>query len=130
MWKEGTECVPHPADWRPLRELSQEDLDQALGESHDSATKIEEQHEGKPKGASLVSGIPTGCELDVETQSNLDEFEMDLEAPSDYFSDDDEPFRAPVQLEEEEVEDRFIQTSLTMPASSYRQDREFEEGQL
>ena len=74
VWEEGfVEGAPHPADWKPTK-LSQEDLDQALGEPLDPSTKVEESYVEKPKGTSLVLGIPAGCESDIESRSNLDEF--------------------------------------------------------
>ena len=97
----------------PIGGLSREDLDRTLGEPHDSATKIEEQREGKPEGASLVSEIHAGCDTDMEIKSNLDEFEMELETPSGQFSDEDVHFRASARVEEEEVKDRFIRTRST-----------------
>ena len=102
MWEEG---APHPVDWRPTK-LSQEDLDQAHGEPHDPSAKAEDSSEEKPEGTSLVLGIPAGCESDIG--SNLDELDIELEAPLDQFSDlEDE--------DEEEAEDWFIQARKFLP---------------
>ena len=72
--------------WKPLKEVSQEDLDQTLSQTHNqvvsrevvtpSPTPLEEGHRGTP----LIQGIPAGLESDVALQSQLDNFSPEEEA--------------------------------------------------
>ena len=100
-WEEGVmEGAPLPLDWKPTK-ITQDDLDRVFKEPLDPTAKAEGSSEGNPEGTSLVLGFPAGYES--ELGSNLGELE--LEAPSDQFSDF-----------EDEVEGR---TRPTRPASSY-----------
>ena len=112
VWEEGVmEGTLLPSDWKPTR-IIQDDLDQVFKETLEptaqakgsSEAQAEGSSEGNPAGTSLVSGYPAGYES--ELGSNLDVLE--LEAPSDQFTDF-----------EEEVEDWFCRTRSTRPPSSY-----------
>ena len=115
-WLEAQELLMDSLkSWKPLKEVSQVDLDRALGDTQDpvSDTRLVSPSTISIEKLSLVQGISAGFESDPEVQSQLDDLSLEEEAFSDSFLDEDYLVLKGPHFTEEEDEpvERYLKTA-------------------